>query len=129
MKRVLIPYYVSRAVLSALLGAAFVLGGQPWWLGVLMAAVLFAGFLWYAHSGRYAIDPSTPLTPLRRDERGNAIRDRAVVWAVVVGGVLFAALSLAGTVFQVTIAAGSLAMLSGVITYFAVTNWLYTRDA
>ena len=129
MKRVLIPYYVSRAVLSALFGAFFVFNGHAWWLGLLMGLLLYAGFIFYAHSGRYVIDPSTPLTPLRRDAWGNAIRDRAVVWAVGAGGAVFAVLSLAGVIFQITIAAGSLALISGVIVNFAVTNWLYIRGA
>jgi hypothetical protein len=129
MKRVLIPYYVSRAVLSALLGVVVAYPDRPWWTGLGVGALVFAVFLWYAHSGHYQIDPTTPLTPLRRDERGGAIRDRAVVWAVAAGGILFALLSLAGAVFQTTIAAGSLALLSSVVIYFAVSNWLHIRDA
>lgn len=127
MKRELIPYYISRAILSALLGVFFVVGGQPWWAGLLVGSVTFAGFLWYAHSGFYLIDPSQPLTPLRRDARGMAIRDRAVVIAVVVGGVGFALLTLARLVVPLPPNLGTWALLAGVITYFVVSTWLYAR--
>ncbi len=54
-----------------------------------------SGFLWYAHSGRYLIDPSKPLFPLRRDDRGNAIRDRALAVSVSVGGLSYLVLWVA----------------------------------
>jgi hypothetical protein len=127
MKRELIPYYISRAVLSALFGLLF--GWQSeWWLGALTGVVMLAGFVWYAHSGRYLIDPSTPLAPLRRDERGKAIRDRALVAGVAVGGLVVAGLGVAGLVWPLSISLGSVGMLAGVITYFVVSNWLFVRE-
>jgi len=68
------------------------------------------------------------LFPLRRDARGKAIRDRAVVWAVVVGGLSYALLSLGSLVFSLTWRAGWLAFLAGVIAYFIVSNWLYVHQ-
>ena len=127
MKRELVPYYVSRAALSALFGWVFSLGGGRWWPGALMGVLTFAGFVWYAHSGRYLIDPSQPLTPLRRDARGEDIRNRAVVIAVVVGGVAYGALSLLGLAVALPPNVGAWALLGGVATYFAVSNWLYVK--
>jgi hypothetical protein len=127
MKRELTLYYASRAVLAALFGVAFTLGGWPWWAGLAMGVVVFAGFIWYAHSGRYLIDSSTPLFPLRRDARGKSIRDRAVVAAVVVGGLTYVVLSLAALTMQLPFSAGMLTLTIGAATYFVISNWLYVR--
>ena len=127
MTRALIPYYVSRAILSALAGLIVTLGGLPWWVGLLTGLLTFGGFLWYAHSGFHLVDTSTPLTPLRRDERGRAIRDRAVVAAVVVGGLVYGVLSLTELALPLLPAAGAWALLAGVITYFVASNWLYAK--
>lgn len=126
MKRELIPYYASRAALSALLGWVVASGGE-WWLGLLMGALTFAAFVWYAHSGRYLIDPSRPLAPLRRDARGEAIRDRAAVMAVVAGGLVYGVLALAAQVVPLTVSAGTWGLLAGVVTYFAASNWHFIR--
>jgi hypothetical protein len=126
-ERALLPYYLSRALLSALLGLALALGGSAWWLGALTGALAFAGFLWYAHSGFYLVDTSRPLAPLRRDERGKAIRDRAAVVALAVGGVTFGALALLGQAVGLLPNATNWALLVGVIAYFVVSNWLYLR--
>lgn len=32
MKKELIPYYVSRAILAELLGLTLALSGSPWWV-------------------------------------------------------------------------------------------------
>jgi hypothetical protein len=127
LERALLPYYLSRALMSALLGLALALGGGAWWLGALIGALTYAGFLWYAHSGFYLVDTSRPLAPLRRDERGKAIRDRAAVAALAVGGVAFAALSLLGQTVSLPLNAATWALLVGVIAYFVVSNWLYLR--
>src|SRR5574341_1483413 len=100
IKRELIPYYLTRIILAALLGLWVGLSGASWWMGVLTGALVWAGFLWYAHSGHYLIDPSRPLAPLRRNERGLKIRDRALVSAVSIGGLSFALLSMIGQVYQ-----------------------------
>ena len=125
--RELIPYYVSRAILAALLGwlASTV---QGLLVGILMGGFLYAGFIWYAHSGRYLIDTTTPLFPLRRDYRGNVIRDRAVVTSVGVAGLLFFILTILETVFSFEIQIGSIALAAGIATYFVVTNFLFTRS-
>jgi hypothetical protein len=129
MKSELVPYYVSRGILSILIGVVIFWGGSPWWLALLIGILVFAGFLWYAHSGFYLIDTSQPLTPLRRDARGKAIRDRAVVIAVVVGAAVYLALSLAGLVLPHALPPLSLSVPAAVIAYFAVSTWLFLRDS
>jgi hypothetical protein len=129
MKSELVPYYVSRGVLSVLIGVVLLLGGSPWWLALLVGVLMFAGFLWYAHSGFYLVDPSQPLTPLRRDARGKAIRDRAVVISVVLGAAVYLAVSLAALVLPLTLPPLSLAVPAAVIAYFAVSTWLFLRDS
>jgi hypothetical protein len=130
MKRELVPYYISRAILSAGLGAFFVLIGRwTWYAALCMGILMFGLFLWYAHSGSYLIDPSTPLTPLRRDARGKDIRNRALVIAVAVGGVGYVLLSLLELVLPSPPELGGLAIFMGVIVYFAASIWLFARGA
>lgn len=126
MKRELIPYYLSRAVLSAVFGYLVSSGAGPV-LGALLGGLVFCGFLWYAHSGRYLIDTRSPLFPLRRDARGNAIRDRAVVVAVGVAGVMYAALAILARLLAIPSSIAGLALVAGVVSYFAVSNWLFIQ--
>jgi hypothetical protein len=127
MKRELIPYYITRAIVSAALGVIVVSSGWPWWGGVAMSFFGFAAFLWYAHSGHYLVDPSTPLAPLRRDARGKAVRNQALVIAVAVAGVSYALGSLLGPILSFPPNLGSWALLLGMVVYFAATNWLFAR--
>jgi hypothetical protein len=127
MNNKLIPYYASRGVLAALFGWFFSLSAGPW-IGVLAGALVYAGFLWYAHSGRYVVDTSNPLFPLRRDERAKAIRDRATVTAVGVGALAFLGLSLVAWALRLEYQAGAWAVAAGVATYFVVSNWLFARS-
>jgi len=127
MKRELIPYYASRALFSALLGL-LISSGKEIWLGVLVGLVVYVGFLWYAHSGRYLIDTTTPLFPLRRDARGEVIRDRAIGLSVAVGGLAYLALSLASDVFPIETHVGSWALTAGVVAYFVISNWLFIKQ-
>jgi hypothetical protein len=126
MIKALIPYYTSRALLAALLGWILSLG-MGLWVGVGAGVLVYAGFLWYAHSGRYLVDPSHPLTPLRRDARGAAIRDRALVLAVGIGGVFYALALLLSRLVSIPGNPGSWAFLVGVGVYFGATNWYFQR--
>jgi hypothetical protein len=105
----------------------FLMAGQPWWAAAGIGVLMFAGFLWYAHNGHYLVDTSKPLMPLRRDERGAAIRDRALVLAVAVGGVLLAALALLNFALGIAIPV-VWAILVGVATYFAMSQWYFMRQ-
>ena len=131
MKKELMPYYLSRAVLSIAFALAFIFLKGTLWMGIAIGVLSFAGFIWYAHSGRYLVDPSSPLTPLRRDARGKAIRDRAVVAGVAVGGMAFFLLFVVRSLLGWSINLDSISLLVGVITYFVVSNYLYAtpRDS
>ncbi len=127
MNKVLIPYYVSRAVLAGLIG--WILStGIALWVGVGAGLLAYAGFLWYAHSGRYLVDPSRPLTPLRRDARGMKIRDRSLVLAVGIGGLFYALATIASRFVTLPANLGSWAVLLGVLVYFGVSNWNFQRQ-
>ena len=127
MKRELIPYYVSRAFLSALLGL-LISSGNGTWMGVLLGLAVYVGFIWYAHSGRYLVDTTNPLFPLRRDARGMAIRDRAVVISVGIGGFAYLGLSIASHIFSMSAPIGSWAFALGVVAYFVITNLLFIKQ-
>ncbi len=111
----LLPYYLGRALVSALFGwlMSLNMGAGP---GAVMGLVFFIGFLYYLHSGRFVVDETHPFFPLRRDERAEHIRNRALVIAAVVLGIGYAGLfilqaaglstnSLKGIVFALAAAA------------------------
>jgi hypothetical protein len=128
MKRELTVYYISRAVFSALFAGLMVwMGGFLWWHGLILGIVLYAGFLYYAHSGHYLIDPGRPLAPLHRDDRAKRIRDRALVLAAVVGGVSYALLSIAGMWLPLLADLAGTALIVGVLTYFGASQWMFAR--
>jgi len=127
MKRELIPYYVSRALFAALFGWYF--GSQLGiWYGVCGGLLIFAGFLWYAHGGRYLVDTRNPLFPLRRDARGVTVRDRALLAAVVTGLVVYLGLALIRTLAAITVSLSWLPLLAGVVMYFIATSWYFARS-
>ena len=127
MKKELTVYYLSRAVLSVLFGVLASLSGMIW-VGILIGTIVFVGFIWYAHSGRYLIDTSTPLTPLRRDARGKEIRNRALVAAVAVGGMMYGFLKLIGLFFKIPDNISTWVLFLSVILYITISNWMYIRD-
>jgi hypothetical protein len=127
MMKTLVPYYLSRAILAALVG--WILStGMGVWVGVGAGLLAYAGFLWYVRSGRYLVDTSHPLTPLRRDARGKKIRDRSLVLAVGVGGLFFALATLLSRIVDLPGSIGSWAVLVGVLVYFGATNWYFLRQ-
>lgn len=114
-------YYLSRAALSAAFGLLLVLSGTPWWHGLLIGLALVGLFTLAPHSGRYAVHPEFGVTALRRDERTQAINDKAARNAFVAVG-----LALGATTFYMG-AAGAAAMpaalprsllLIGLMTYY-----------
>lgn len=126
MKRELAPYYISRATMAVLFGYYVALSG-PVWLGIVLGIVTFAGFIWYAHGGWYLIEPATPLYPLRRDKRGEAIRDRAVLLAVTAALLFYAIFYKVAASLALGVPVGSWAFILGIATYFAVSYWLYWK--
>jgi hypothetical protein len=126
MKRALLPYYLSRALLSGLLGYAIAASVGVWW-GIAMGLVVFAGFAGYAHSGWFLVDTRNALFPLRRDERGTAIRDRAMVLAVATGGLAYFFMSLLSRATPLEPQNGSIALALGVLAYFSASFWSFIR--
>ena len=124
MKREFVPYYLSRAALSAIF-AILVMGFT--WKAVLVAILLFGLFLLYLHSGWFQIDPSHPLTPLRRDERGRQIQRNALIAAITVGLLIYLIVSQASRLFGWSLVAGPLALSLAMITYFIAQFILFAR--
>jgi hypothetical protein len=120
-------YYLSRAVLSILLGVLAVMTGWDWWIGLLVVALVFGWFLLAPRIGRYAVQPEAGVTALRRDERSQVINDKAarnafVATALGMGGVLvycgFTAVS------SVPVAALGWLLIFGVGVYYVSDIWL-----
>ena len=124
MKKEFIPYYLSRAALSAIFA---ILVMDFTWKAVLFAIFLFGLFLLYLHSGWFQIDPSHPLTPLRRDERGRQIQRNALIAAITVGVVIYLIGSQASRLFGWPLVAGPLALSLAMLTYFIAQFILMAR--
>ena len=87
-------YYLSRILISAALGGILALAGSPWWMSVSIGALALAFFVWAPRSGRYVVRPESGIAPLRRDERTQAINDRAARNAFVVAMLATAAAAI-----------------------------------
>ena len=86
MKKEFLPYYISRFILSTVFS---ILVWGFTWTAALMTIVFFGLFLLYLHSGWFSIDLSTPLYPLRRDSHGQTVQRKALIFAVVLGLLLY----------------------------------------
>lgn len=124
MKKVYLPYYLSRALLSA--GFALLVFGLTW-KAALLALVTFGLFVLYLHSGWFRVDPSNPLFPLRRDERAQQVQRKALVAAACAGGLLYLLLSQVARFTALPLAGGALAIALAILTYFAVQFALHAR--
>lgn len=96
-------------------------------MAILMGVIVFALFLWAPRSGRYAVHPELGITALRRDERTQAINDKAARNAFIVtmlggAGVAIYFGSIAPANVPVIILDFVLAL--GVLTYFVSDFWL-----
>jgi hypothetical protein len=80
----MVGYYLSRTLIAAALGGILALAGSPWWMSTSIGVLALAFFIWAPHSGRYVIRPESGIAPLRRDERTQAVNDRAARNAFVV---------------------------------------------
>ncbi len=120
-------YYISRTVISAALGGLFVLTGASWWMALLAAATAFAFFLWAPRSGRYAVHPKFGVTALRRDERTQALSNKAARNAFVVAVLALATIAIAfGRVVRTDVPIGFLngTIALATLTYFLSDLWL-----
>ena len=120
-------YYLSRVIISAVWGGFFRLAGAPWWMAVLAGAMALAWFLWAPRSGRYVVRPEHGPSALRRDDRTQAIADKAarnafVVTYLALGGVgLYYGLIAPGSV---PIAVVNIVFVLGAAVYFGSDFWL-----
>lgn len=115
MKRVFLPYYLSRAVLS---GAFSVVVAGLTWKAFALAAVLFGMFLLYLQSGWFTVDPATPLFPIRRDERGREAQRKALIAALLAGVGAYLLLSALSLPAGASVAPAPLAVSLSVLVYF-----------
>lgn len=115
MRREYMPYYVSRAVLSA---AFALLVFRVTWQAALFAILVFGLFILYLHSGWFRVDLANPLFPLRRDDRGTTIQRKSLISAIVVGLLTYLVLSQAATALGLSFANGALGLSAGILTYF-----------
>lgn len=123
----MLGYWISRTLLSAVLGLLLYLVGAAWWLAVLVGIAAMGWFAWAPKSGRYAVTATTGEMPMRRDERGELIRDRAArngfVGLMLAAAALGVYAALAG-LSDVPSAAVSGLVLLGFLVYFASDLWL-----
>lgn len=77
MSKQLLPYYISRAVLSILLAGLLYLTGSQLWTSVLIGGILLVLFFLAPISGRYAVHPEFGITALRRDDFTKSVNDKA----------------------------------------------------
>jgi heme A synthase len=122
-------YYVSRAAISAALGAVLALTGLEWWMAALLGAIVFAFFVWAPHSGRYAVHPELGITALRRDERTQGINDKAARNAFVVTMLAIAGIAIYfGSVAAVSVPIAMLkwTLVLGMLVYF-VSDFVLRR--
>lgn len=125
MKREYLPYYISRAVLSAVFALLIF---RFTWQAALFAVLVFSLFLLYLHSGWFRVDLANPLFPLRRDGRAEAIQRKALIAAIVVGLLAFITLTQFSWAPGVAGAAGSLALAAGVIVYLISQFTLHIKS-
>ena len=124
MKREYLPYYLSRAAFSTLF-AGLVFGIT--WKAALFALIWIGLFLLYLHSGWFTIDPTTPLTPLRRDPHGKEIQRKALICAAAIALLLYLAAPYLSAWLQITLPNAS-ALGIAVISYSLVQFALFLKD-
>lgn len=123
-------YYTSRAIITVAFAFLLALTGMEWWLAALMGAIVLVFFLWAPHSGRYAVHPEFGVTAMRRDERTQAINDKAARNAFI--AVMFAIAGIAiyfGSIASAAVPVVILerAMILGALTYF-VSDFFLRRS-
>ena len=120
-------YYVSRIIISIVLGGLFALLGAQWWMAVLAGLLALAVFLFAPLSGRYTVQPDKGLTPLGRDEFSRSVTDKAGRNAFV-----FMMIALAGIIVYsqlssrigVPVNALSVVLALGVVVFFVSDYWM-----
>ena len=127
MTKNMIPYYLSRIILSAAFGLLLFITGSPFWMVILISGLILAYFLWAPHSGRYSVHPDLGVTALRRDERTQAINDKAARNAFIVSMLTVGAIAIYFGLFgaiNISISVLNIVLIIGVLTYFVSDLWL-----
>jgi hypothetical protein len=70
-------YYVSRLVVVAVAVALLVLAELPWWIAAVAGVLMLGFFVWAPRGGRYVTRRQPGVTALRRDERTQAVANKA----------------------------------------------------
>jgi hypothetical protein len=94
---------------------------------MLLATGIFGLFMLYLHRGWFRVDASHRLTPIQRDERARQIQRKALIAAVIASLLVYAILTQAGDLLDLSLVAGPLALSLGVITYFVTQFVLLAR--
>lgn len=127
MTKKMMPYYLSRTILSIAWGILLFVTGSPIWKAMLIGGLILALFLWAPHSGRYSVHPEFGITALRRDERTQVINDRAARNAFIVSMLTIGAIGVYFGLFgviNISIGVIKIVLIIGTITYFASDLWL-----
>lgn len=120
-------YYVSRMMISIVLGVLFALLGAQWWIAVLAGLLAAAGFFYAPLSGRYNVQPDKNLAPLGRDEFSRSITDKAgrnafaFMIIALAGIIIYSQLS---TRMAVPVSTLSVLLALGVIVFFVSDYWM-----
>ena len=125
MKKEYIPYYISRALLSAVFGI-LIMGFT--WKALALTAVFFSFFVLYLHSGWFRVDAENRLLPLRRDARGQLVQRKALIIAIVLGLVTYFALTLISRQLGTASISGNIALAVAIIAYFISQFALFARS-
>jgi hypothetical protein len=120
-------YYLSRMIISIVLGGLFALLGAQWWMAVLAGLLALAVFFYAPLSGRYTVQPDKGLTPLRRDEFSKSVTNKAgrnafAFMMIALAGIVV--YSLLSTHTVVTATALSVVLALGVIVFFVSDYWM-----
>jgi nitrogen fixation-related uncharacterized protein len=127
MTKNMMPYYLSRTILTAAFGLLLFVTGSPLWMVILISGLILAFFLWAPHSGRYSVHPELGVTALRRDERTQVINNKAARNAFVISMLAVGAITIYyGLLGAINISIGvfKIILIIGALTYFISDLWL-----
>jgi len=127
MTKNMMPYYLSRTILSVAFGVLLFVTGLSLWKAVLFGGLILALFLWAPHSGRYSVHPEFGITALRRDERTQVINDKAARNAFIVSMLTICAIGVYFGLFgviNISIGVFKIVLIIGTLTYYVSDLWL-----
>jgi len=127
MNKNMMPYYLSRTIISVVFGLLLFVTGSPLWIAMLICGLILAFFLWAPHSGRYSVHPEFGVTALRRDELTQTINDKAARNAFIVSMLTITTIAVYfGSFGAINISIGifKIVLFIGALTYFVSDLWL-----